>query len=225
MAGSDKLYLQPILKDLLDGLSTTMGSIDGIVDGLGEAVGQMKDAVDDVSEVVTTVSGTLTTTNEKLDTANNNIKETRAIIMYPDGPGFDDPNYIASIDEMLEITGDFNRYDQGDLIMTFSANVTGTMYITYMGHGTSGVLTNNPGMVMTDIGTNVSVNIFVNAPISDDERTLIVPVEKGHSYKISCDTNGGSGEDLIVKMLEFITDVYYENSDYAITSSYFQVGE
>lgn len=192
MAGSDKLYLEPILKALLDGLNASMQSIDGIVDGLGEAVDDMKAAVDTVSETVNTVSGTLTTTNSKLETVNTSIGETKTMIVTPDSYT-GTKGYIGAFSAAVTA----GRFEQGDTINRFSCMCDGSLTLTGNIHGTSGV--NNPGLLLIDETTGVSVELIEHANNSGttDITTLVFGVVAGHTYRFEVEANGASGEDLV----------------------------
>ena len=195
MAGSDKLYLQPILKDLLDGLNASMQSIDGIVDGLGEAVAEMKSAVDDVKEALITVQGSIDETNENLEIVNSSIGETKTMIVTPDSYT-GTAGYIGSFS--ADLTAD--RYEQGDIINRFSCMCDGSLTLTGIIRGTSGVNPNNPGLLLVDETSGISLELIehVNNSGSTDVTTLPFGVVAGHTYKLQVESNGAVGEDLII---------------------------
>ncbi len=195
MAGSDKLYLQPILKDLLDGLNASMQSIDGIVDGLGEAVAEMKSAVDDVKEALITVQGSLDETNNNLGIVNSSIGETKTMIVTPDSYT-GTAGYIGSFS--ADLTAD--RFEQGDTINRFSCMCDGSLTLTGIIRGTSGVNPNNPGLLLVDETSGISLELIEhsNNSGSTDVTTLPFGVVAGHTYKLQVESNGASGEDLII---------------------------
>ena len=195
MAGSDKLYLEPILKALLDGLNASMQSIDGIVDGLGEAVAEMKSAVDVVSETVDTVSDTLNTTNTKLETVNATIGETKTMIVTPDSYT-GTKGYIGAFSAAVTA----GRFEQGETINRFSCMCDGSLTLTGVIRGTSGVNPNNPGLLLVDETSGVSLELIehANNSGSTDVTTLPFGVVAGHTYRLQVESNGASGEDLFI---------------------------
>lgn len=200
MAGSEKLYLQPILKELLDGINAAMSNVSNIVDGLGDSVGDMKDAVDQVQTIVDGVSDTLEgvqttieTTNSKLDTLNQSIGETKEIIVTSDSyyvPG----RVIGG----FEIDVPRGRYEQGEEICRFSSMANGQIRLYGSIHGTSGVNPNNPGLLLIDEVTNISLELLEHADNSEDQmnENLTFGVVAGHTYKLVVESNGASGEDI-----------------------------
>lgn len=191
MAGSDKLYLEPVLKELLDGLNASMQSIDGIVDGLGDAVAEMKSAVNGVSEMLTTVSGTLTTTNQKLDTVNNSVGQTREIITLRPGDGDLLPGFIGNFYLNIEKTG---RLEQGDAICKVSSAASGIIVLFANMHGTGAV--SNPGLDWIDETTNTTISILDDASSTDADYAIPVGVSAGHVYRLQV-SNVGSANDLM----------------------------
>ena len=195
MAGSDKLYLQPILKDLLDGLNASMQSIDGIVDGLGEAVAEMKSAVDDVKEALITVQGSIDETNENLEIVNSSISETKTMIVTPDSYT-GTKGYIGAFTAALTA----GRYEQAETINRFSCMCDGSLTLTGVIRGTSGVNPNNPGLLLVDETSGVSLELIehANNSGSTDVTTLPFGVAAGHTYRLQAENNGASGEDLMI---------------------------
>lgn len=202
MAGSEKLYLQPILKELLDGINVAMGNVTNIVDGLGDAVGDMKDAVDQVQVIVDGVSDTLEsvqttieTTNDKLDTLNQSIGETKTMIVTPDSYT-GTKGYIGAFTAALTA----GRYEQDETINRFSCMCDGSLTLTGVIRGTSGVNPNNPGLLLVDETSGVSVELIehANNSGSTDVTTLPFGVVAGHTYRLQAENNGASGEDLMI---------------------------
>lgn len=195
MAGSEKLYLEPVLKELLDGLNASMQSIDGIVDGLGEAVAEMKSAVDDVKEALITVQGSLDETNNNLEIVNSSIGETKTMIVTPDSYT-GTAGYIGSFTAALAS----DRYEQGETINRFSCMCDGSLTLTGIIRGTSGVNPNNPGLLLVDETTGISLELIehVYNSGSTDVTTLPFGVVAGHTYRLQAESNGGSGEDLFI---------------------------
>lgn len=200
MAGSEKLYLQPILKELLDGINAAMGNVTNIVDGLGDAVGDMKEAVDQVQIIVDGVSDTLEsvqdtieTTNDKLDTLNQSIGETKQMIVTPSSYS-GTAGYIGAFSAAL--TRD--RYEQGAIINRFSCMCDGSLTLFGDIHGTSGVNANNPGLVLVDETTNIAVELIEHSNNSGTsvDTNLTFGVVAGHTYRLEVESNGASGEDL-----------------------------
>lgn len=200
MAGSEKLYLQPILKELLDGINAAMGNVTNIVDGLGDAVGDMKEAVDQVqiivdgvSDTLESVQGTIETTNDKLDTLNQSIGETKQMIVTPSSYA-GTAGYIGSFASALTR----GRYEQGDTINRFSCMCDGSLTLFGDIHGTSGVSSNNPGILLIDESTNTTVELIENTNNSGTavDTNLSFGVMAGHTYRLEVETNGGSGEDV-----------------------------
>ena len=202
MAGSEKLYLQPILKELLNGINAAMCNVTNIVDGLGDAVGDMKEAVnqvqiivDGVSDTLESVQGTIETTNDKLDTLNQSIGETKQMIVTPDSYT-GTAGYIGSFS--ADLTAD--RYEQGDTINRFSCMCDGSLTLTGIIRGTSGVNPNNPGLLLVDETSGVSLELIEHSDNSGttDVTTLPFGVVAGHTYRLEVESNGGSGEDLFI---------------------------
>lgn len=220
MAGSEKLYLQPILKELLDGINTAIGSVENIVDGLGDAVGDMKDAVDSVqtivdgvSDTLTSVQGTLETTNSKLDTLNQSIGETKQMIVTPS-------SYTGTAGYIGAFTEDLTRgrYEQGDIINRFACMCDGSLTLFGDIHGTSGVNSNNPGLLLVDETTNISLELIEHSNNSGTsvDTDLAFGVVAGHTYRLEVESNGGSGEDLWIAQN---TDCQIKGKIYYLTAS------
>ena len=191
MAGSDKLYLEPVLKELLDGLNASMQSIDGIVDGLGEAVGQMKAAVDDVSETLTTVKGSLDTTNANLTTVNNSIIAPNKYLM-PSDDGQDNISVHFGSNGTFTGTSIFPYAEVG----RFRANFDGAVNVIVSAKKSSGGLCD---LVLCDLSSNSEYVILSHdtLSISAITYTKAVPVEKGHAYAVSVK---GSTGDIILNL-------------------------
>ena len=197
MAGSEKLYLQPVLKDLLDGLSATMGSIDGIVDGLGEAVGQMKTAVDGVSETLTIVKGSIDTTNANLTTVNNSIVAPNKYLMPSEA---DQDNIGVHFGTNGSKTGT-TVYPYTE-VGRFRANFDGAVNIIVNAKKSSGGLCD---LVMCDLSSNNEFIIldYNDLSINAATHTVPVPVEKGHAYAVA--VKGSTGD--IILAAETISDL------------------
>lgn len=189
MAGSDKLYLEPVLKELLDGLNASMQSIDGIVDGLGEAVGQMKAAVDDVSETLTTVKGSLDTTNANLTTVNNSIIAPNKYLM-PSEAGQDNTGVTFGSNGTKTGTTVYPYTEVG----RFRANFDGAVNIIVNAKKSSGGLCD---LVLCDLSSNNEFIIlnYNDLSINTDTYTVPVPVEKGHAYAVA--VKGSTGDIIL----------------------------
>lgn len=209
MAGSDKLYLEPILKALLDGLNASMQSIDGIVDGLGEAVAEMKSAVDVVSGTVDTVSDTLTTTNTKLEQVNNSVGETAELVVYPAAISGKTP--VETLNKTLW-NNDQHRYERSygsQDIITLESFADGGFTLNLSLKGGSGVSSSNPGVKLIDQVSGQEVVLIDNAPVNQAQKSVIVPVAKGHSYKLQAYWDSGAGDyDLFIYSLGISGAVY-----------------
>lgn len=186
MAGSEKLYLQPILKDLLDGLNTSMSSIDGIVDGLGEAVAAMKEAVDGVSETLTIVKDSIDTTNTNLTTVNNSILAPNKYLM-PSAEGKE--NIGVSVGDNGSLTG--TTTFPYALIGRFKANYDGSVNIIVNAKKSSGATCD---IVLCDLTSNNEIVLVSSSTLTINAATYtaIAPLVKGHNYALSVKGNSGS---------------------------------
>lgn len=189
MAGSDKLYLQPILKDLLDGLNTSMSSIDGIVDGLGDAVAAMKLAVDGVSETLTTVKGSLDTTNTNLITVNDSIVAPNKYLM-PSEADQDNIGVHFGTNGTKTGTALYPYTEVG----RFRANFDGAVNIIVNAKKSSGGLCD---LVLCDLSSNNEFMILEQGDLSINAATytIPVPVEKGHAYAVA--VKGTTGDIIL----------------------------
>ena len=186
MAGSDKLYLQPILKDLLDGLNTSMSSIDGIVDGLGEAVAAMKLAVDGVSETLTIVKGSIDTTNQNLQAVNESIIAPDKYLM-PSMEGKE--NYGIGVGSNGTITG--TSVFPYAYIGRFRANYNGIVNIMVNAKKSSG---GQCDLVLCDLTTNSEIVLISSSTltITATSYTVLAPLSKDHDYALSVKGSTGS---------------------------------
>ena len=195
MAGSEKLYLQPILADLLDGLSTSIESIDGIVDGLGEAVSDMKTAVEAISGTIESVETTIEATNEALAEVNESIIGTSELVVYPfyhpeDHPIYGQDTYYKDKNGSWEVDEE---------IFGFDAHATGSVRFAVYCKGSSGVAANNPGLYLKNIVDSTELSLCNHAPISAGWQTnLSASVVKGGSYRLYVKNTGSSGNYVTV---------------------------
>lgn len=197
MAGSDKLYLEPVLKELLDGLDASMQSIDGIVDGLGDAVDDMKTAVENVNTVVgnventlTSVQGTLTTTNGKLDTLNSTVNATKEYIL-------GDSSLLENVVNPYQAFKSFatGRFEEGETIVTFVSYLDGAL-LCQLGCSYSGTSESmNCGIKYIDLMTGEYYFIIDHAPLTATLKTFYIPVKKFHAYAFECAYPGGPATD------------------------------
>lgn len=171
MAGSDKLYLEPILKELLHGI---MGSNEGVNVKMSDLVDALANISGTIDKVNNTVSGALNFRLGDYDEA-----ETE----------------IALCNYML-ITGNSKRFEQGEIVTKITAYGPGTIILSGNITGSSGVNPNNPGLYIQDEATGQETEILehTNNTGTTVQTVISFGVEKGHTYRLKVGVNGASGE-------------------------------
>lgn len=205
MAGSDKLYIEPILKDLLKGITAA-------TNGSTASLGDLMNSLNDVDTGLGALKNTMSDINGYLQFIASGGITTKERVFFPPGMLDDIQAGAAAADVTITRAVPNGRFEHGDKIFEFTAMYSGIVKITGGMHGTGSVA--NPGIDLIDKTVNIRNQIEYRVPGgASNVGTYYLGVSAGHNYELVCTgrpTGEGSGipdEDLVFSDVQIVASV------------------